>query len=293
MTIAPPILIAGPTASGKSSLALSLAERYGGVVINADSMQVYWQLRILTARPPAEDEARAPHALYGHVSASEPYSVGRWLEDVRTAISNARKQHLRPIVVGGTGLYFKALLEGLSAIPPVPADIRAYWRAEAAALDAPALHSLLAERDPEMAVRLRPNDTQRVTRALEVLAATGRSLADWQRQPGVPVLRPEDTERLLVLPERTDLHARCDQRFDAMMAAGAEAEVKSLMALGLDPALPAMGALGVAPLAAMLAGLLTRDEAVAQAKTETRQYAKRQLTWIKRHMSSWNASIEQ
>ncbi len=144
-----------------------------------------------------------------------------------------------------------------------------------------------------MAARLRSNDTQRVTRALEVLAATGRSLADWQREPGVPVLRPEDTERLLVLPERTDLHARCDRRFDAMMAAGAEAEVKSLMALGLDPALPAMGALGVAPLAAMLAGLRTRDEAIAQAKTETRQYAKRQLTWIKRHMSSWSEHITQ
>jgi tRNA dimethylallyltransferase len=288
MTDERPILIAGPTASGKSSLALSLAERHGGLVINADSMQVYRQLRILTARPTAEEEARAPHALYGHIAASEPYSVGRWIEDVRSAIAEAGKQGRRPIIVGGTGLYFKALLEGLSAIPPVPPDIRAYWRAQAAELGAPALHAILVERDPEMAARLRPNDTQRVTRALEVLAATGRSLAHWQREPGTPVLRAEETERLLILPERTDLYARCDQRFDVMMTAGAEAEVATLLALGLEPGLPALGALGLAPLAAMMTGRLTRDDALTQAKTETRQYAKRQLTWLRRNMSAWN-----
>lgn len=286
-----PILIAGPTASGKSSLALTLAERYGGMVINADSMQVYRELRILTARPTPQEEARAPHALYGHVSAGETYSVGCWIEDVRVALAQARTRDLQVVIVGGTGLYFKALLEGLSAIPPIPPDVRAHWRARATALEAGALHAALAERDPEMAARLAPADRQRVTRALEVLGATGRSLADWQREPGVPVLQPEETERLVILPDRSDLYARCDRRFDAMMAAGAEAEVEALRALGLDPDRPVMRALGVGPLGEMIAGGLKRDQALERAKAETRQYAKRQLTWLRRHMSAWRVII--
>lgn len=293
MTAAPPILIAGPTASGKSSLALNLAERDGGMVINADSMQVYRELRILTARPTPEDEKRAPHALYGHVPAAEAYSVGRWLEDVKAAIAEARERGLRPIIVGGTGLYFKALLEGLAAIPSIAPGVRAHWRATAAALDAEALHAMLAERDPAMAARLPIADRQRVTRALEVVSATGRSLSDWQREPGVPVLLPEATERLVILPDRQDLYARCDRRFDAMMAAGGEAEAADLLALGLNPALPIMGALGVRPLAAMIAARITREEALARAKAQTRQYAKRQLTWIKRHMCAWKMIFQQ
>jgi tRNA dimethylallyltransferase len=284
-----PILIAGPTASGKSAIALAWAERYGGLIINADSMQVYRELRILTARPTAEEEARVPHALYGHVPGREAYSVGRWIEDVEAALQDAQKRDLRPIIVGGTGLYFKALLEGLSPIPPIPQPIRAHWRAEAERLGAAALHAVLAEKDPEMAARLSATDTQRITRALEVLDATGRSLADWQREAGRPVLDPDETDRYLVTVDREALYARCDRRLDAMMAGGALREVRHLLELDLDPDLPILGALGVRPLADLLAGRCSAEAAAAQVKAETRQYAKRQLTWLRRNMSAWNA----
>jgi tRNA dimethylallyltransferase len=283
-----PILIAGPTASGKSAIALAWAERYGGLIINADSMQVYRELRILTARPTAEEEARVPHALYGHVPGREAYSVGRWIEDVEAALQDAQKRDLRPIIVGGTGLYFKALLEGLSPIPPIPQPIRAHWRAEAERLGAAALHAVLAEKDPEMAARLSATDTQRITRALEVLDATGRSLADWQREAGRPVLDPDETDRYLVTVDREALYARCDRRLDAMMAGGALREVRHLLELDLDPDLPILGALGVRPLADLLAGRCSAEAAAAQVKAETRQYAKRQLTWLRRNMSAWN-----
>ncbi|HVY41653.1 MAG TPA: tRNA (adenosine(37)-N6)-dimethylallyltransferase MiaA [Hyphomicrobiaceae bacterium] len=284
-----PILIAGPTASGKSAIALAWAERYGGIIINADSMQVYRELRILTARPTAEEEARVPHALYGHVPGREAYSVGRWIEDVEAALQDAQKRDLRPIIVGGTGLYFKALLEGLSPIPAIPAPIRAHWRSEAERLGAAALHAVLAEKDPEMAARLSATDTQRITRALEVLDATGRSLADWQREAGRPVLDPDETDRYLVMLDRETLYARCDRRFDAMMAGGALQEVRHLLELDLDPELPILGALGVRPLADLLAGRCSAEAAAAQVKAETRQYAKRQLTWLRRNMSAWSA----
>jgi len=283
-----PILIAGPTASGKSALALRMAEALGGVVINADAMQVYRELPILSARPTAEDEARAPHRLYGHVPAAVAYSTGRYLADVAVALAEARAQRQRPIVVGGTGLYFKALLEGLSPVPPIPEGVRTHWRAFAAAEGAAALHAMLATRDPEMAGRLSPTDTQRLTRALEVIDATGRSLADWQRQPGSPLLTEADTVRLVLRPERDWLMARCDARFDAMMAMGALDEVAALQAAGLDPKLPAMGALGVAPLLAYLRGEVRLKQAVERAKLDTRQYVKRQTTWLKRNMMSWN-----
>ena len=288
-----PILIAGPTASGKSALALALAEHYGGVIINADSMQVYRELAILTARPVAAELARAPHRLYGHVPASEAYSAGRWATDVAAALAQARAQGRRPIIVGGTGLYFSALLEGLSPIPPVPDGVRAHWRGEARRLGADALHADLARRDPEMASRLAPGDRQRVTRALEVLAATGRSLAAWQRAPGQPVLDATACVRLLVVPERAELQRRCDARFDAMMAAGGLAEIAAFRDLRLDAALPAMRALGVAALAAHLDGGLDLATAIEAAKRETRQYAKRQLTWLRRHMIAWNNVFEQ
>ena len=283
-----PILIAGPTASGKSALALRIAEAVGGVVINADAMQVYRELPILSARPSREDEARAPHWLYGHVAASDAYSTGRYIIDVTAALAEARAKNLRPIIVGGTGLYFKALLEGLSPVPAIPDAVRAHWRGEAQRLGAQALHKTLHTRDPEMAERLSPSDKQRLTRALEVLDATGLSLAHWQRQPGTPVLAETETVRLVMRPDRTELLARCDARFDMMMADGALDEVRALLEANLDPKLPAMGALGVAPLAAHIRGEAELAEAGARAKLETRQYVKRQLTWLKRNMISWN-----
>ena len=264
------ILIAGPTASGKSGLAVALAERLGGTVINADSMQVYRDLRILTARPTPEDEARVPHALYGFVSGAEAYSAGRYAADVATAIADARADARVPVVVGGTGLYFKVLLEGLSPVPATDPQVRAFWRAEAARRPAPELHALLAERDAATAARLMPTDPQRIVRALEVLESTGRSLAEWQRQPGRPVLREDETVRLLVLPERAAHGALIDARFDAMMAGGALEEVRRLVSLGLSAELPIMRALGVAPLAAHTAGTLALDEAASIAKGDFR-----------------------
>jgi tRNA dimethylallyltransferase len=281
------ILIAGPTASGKSGLALALAERLAGTVINADSMQVYRQLRVLTARPTAEDEARAPHALYGFASGAEAYSAGRYAEDAARTIADARAAGRVPIVVGGTGLYFKALLEGLSPIPAADPEVRAFWRAEAARRPATDLHAVLAGRDPDMAARLMPTDTQRIVRALEVLESTGRSLAEWQRQPGRPVLDEAETVRLLVVPERQGHGAAIDARFDAMLAAGALEEVRALLDAGLPGELPIMRAHGVPWLAQHLRGALALEAAVAAAKRDTRQYAKRQHTWLRRNMIAW------
>jgi len=287
-----PILIAGPTASGKSAAALVLARRLGGVVINADSMQVYSGLRVLTARPSSQDEAQAPHRLYGFVSPAEAYSVGRWLEDVGAEIDAARGAGRTPILVGGTGLYFKALLEGLAPVPDVPDDIRNRWRDEAARLTGAELHAMLAERDPVMAARLQPQDPQRIVRALEVIEATGRSLSEWQRAPVMPVLDRREVRALVVAPERETIYARCDARFAAMLEAGALDEAAALMALELDPRLPAMRALGVAALMAHLRGEIGLEEAATQVKTETRRYAKRQLTWLKSNMITWKWFVE-
>ena len=285
-----PILIAGPTASGKSALALRIAEALNGVVINADAMQVYRELRVLSARPSPDDECRAPHWLYGHVPAHEAYSTGRYLRDVAEVLQRANTRGSRLIFVGGTGLYFKALLGGLSPVPDIAADVRERWRAEAQRVGATVLHAQLAARDAEMAQRLAPGDTQRITRALEVLDATGRSLAEWQGIKGVPLLGATPTVRLVLRPDRKDLVARCDARLDQMMADGALDEVRALVAAGLDPKLPAMGALGVVPLAAYLRGEIDLTAAVDRAKLETRQYVKRQLTWLKRNMISWTSA---
>ena len=293
MTKLAPILIAGPTASGKSALALALAERLGGTVINADAMQVYRELRVLTARPSPEDERRAPHRLYGHVPAGEAYSAARYALEAGEAIRAAQAAGSVPIVVGGTGLYFKALTDGLSPIPPIPEEIRSRWRARAKEEGALALHAVHAERDPEMAARLRPSDPQRIVRALEVQEATGLSLARWQERPGEPTLRVEAERAFVVLRDREELRRRCDTRFDAMMAAGALAEVRALLELELDPDLPAMRALGVTPLAGVIEGRWPVAQASELAKAETRQYAKRQLTWLKRNMMSCNIISEQ
>lgn len=282
-----PILIAGPTASGKSALALERAEACGGVVINADSMQVYAELSILSARPSAQDVARAPHRLYGHVPASEAYSVARWLEDVARVLAEATASGRRPIIVGGTGLYFQALTEGLSPLPPIPADLREHWRRLSQQVEPAALHAMLRDRDPVMADRLSPSDAQRITRALEVLEATGRSLAEWQMVRARPLVDLTSAECWLVSRPRGELHRRCDQRFDLMMQAGALQEVSALMQLRLPPTLPAMRALGVRPLAAHLEGWLPLEVAVARAKVETRQYVKRQETWARRYMADW------
>lgn len=288
-----PILIAGPTASGKSGLALALAERLGGVVINADSMQVYSELRILTARPTVEDEQRAPHALYGFVPSREAYSTGRYVRDAEAALVDARAKGLRPIFVGGTGLYFKALLEGLSPVPTVAEDVRAHWRREADRVGAGALHQTLLARDAEMAARLNPADTQRVVRALEVLESSGKSLGYWQSQPGVPVIGMSEAVRLLMLTDRATLHARANARVQRMIDDGALAEAAQLASLQLDAALPAMRAIGVAPMVAAAAGQLGLADALALAQTETRQYIKRQETWLRRNMITWKAVYSQ
>lgn len=284
-----PILIAGPTASGKSALALAIAERTGGEIINADSMQVYRELRILTARPPPEDEARVPHALYGFVPASEAYSAGRFVRDAAAAIAKAQSAGRRPVIVGGTGLYFKALLEGLSPIPDIGPEVRAYWRGEGDRRGAGALHGELAARDLVMASRLAPTDLQRIVRALEVIDQTGRSLAEWQSLRGEPVIAEADAVCLSVSGDRAELHARADARFERMMREGALDEVLALSLLQLDVDLPAMRAIGVRPLLRLIAGEVTVEEALDEAKAETRQYIKRQETWLKRHMISWKS----
>ncbi|WP_336800536.1 tRNA (adenosine(37)-N6)-dimethylallyltransferase MiaA [Kaistia sp. MMO-174] len=284
----PAVLIAGPTASGKSALALELARRHGGVVVNADSMQVYRELRILSARPDMEEEAQAPHRLYGHVAASERYSVARWREDAKEALEAAWRDGALPIVVGGTGLYFKALTEGLSSIPPIPAELRAAIGARADAEGVPALHAALGRLDPESAERLAPLDRTRVTRALEVVEATGRSIGEWQRETGSPPLVEESSVRRIVLePERAILYERIGRRFDLMVERGGMAEAEALLALNLNPALPAMKAIGIREFGAHLAGELSLDEAIERAKMETRRYAKRQGTWFRNQMADW------
>jgi tRNA dimethylallyltransferase len=278
------ILIAGPTASGKSALALALAERHGSVIINADSMQVYRDLRIVTARPTPEQERRAPHRLYGHVDAAENYSVGRWYDDVAAALAAIPHEARPAIVVGGTGLYFTALARGLAAVPPIPAEIRAAVRARLASEGAVALHADLVTRDPGAAARLRPGDRARVTRALEVVLATGRSLFDWHEENKPARVDLARAAKVFLMPDRDELLRHIDARFDAMIAAGALDEVRTLAARELNPNLPAMKAHGVPWLIRHLNGKITLAEAVAHAKLETRQYTKRQATWFRNQL---------
>ena len=288
------ILIAGPTASGKSALAITLAQRLGGTVVNADSMQVYKDLRVLSARPSASEEAAAPHLLFGHVDGAVNYSVGRWLADAAQTIEDLRGQGRLPIFTGGTGMYFKGLLRGLSDIPPVPDEVRARVRAEAEGLDPATLHARLAAVDPQTAARLRPSDPQRILRALEVFEATGRALAAFQgaRTPGL--LDPARCLCLFLAPERGALYARIDARFDAMVAAGALEEVRALAQRGLDPALPVMRAHGVPGFVAYLRGEASLAEAVQKGKTDTRHYSKRQFTFIRHQLPEfvWAAPEE-
>lgn len=276
----------GPTASGKSALSLAVAERIGGEIVNADSMQVYRDFRILTARPTPEEERQAPHHLYGHVDAAELYSTGRWLADALAAIADIRARGATPILVGGTGLYFKALTQGLADIPAADPEVRAELRARAEREGAPALHAELAARDPQTAARLEPNDAPRILRALEVLATTGESISALQAATK-PALAREAWAGIALTPEREALYAAIDRRFDAMLAQGALEEVRAFAARGLDLSLPAMKAHGAPALMAHLRGELSLADAAEIGKRDTRRYAKRQFTWISGQMPDW------
>jgi tRNA dimethylallyltransferase len=275
------VLIAGPTASGKSALAITLARERDGVIINADSMQVYKELRILSARPSADEEGQAPHRMYGHVAGAEDYSVGRWLADAKLEIEACLAIGRLPIIVGGTGLYFMALQGGLAEIPPIPDEVRAKWRSFNGDL-----HERLQRVDPVGAAKLNPADRQRIIRALEVFEATGETLSHWQGQAqSKGFLNQFNVERLFVNVPREELYARAERRFELMLEQGAIEEVAALP--DLPPAQPMMKAIGVPELLAHVRGEISRDEAVVFAKTATRQYIKRQLTWWRGQMKGW------
>ncbi|WP_296740739.1 tRNA (adenosine(37)-N6)-dimethylallyltransferase MiaA [Mesorhizobium sp.] len=278
------ILIAGPTASGKSALALDLAEREGGVIVNTDSMQGYSVLDVLTARPSAAELARARHYLYGHVHPSTAYSTGAWLRDVTKLIDDGALSGRPAIFVGGTGLYFRALAEGISDMPDIPQPVRERWRYELKEQGAERLHRILMHEDSAVALQLRPTDGQRIARALEVLDASGRSILEWQAARGRPLIDRDSARFLVIEPDRTELVGRIEARFDRMLDKGALDEVKQLMALALDPDLPAMKAIGVRELQAAMAGQMQFPEAIERAKIATRQYAKRQATWFRHQL---------
>lgn len=287
----PVVMVAGPTASGKSGLAADVASAFNGVVINADSMQIYRELDIITARPSDSDLAKAPHRLYGVLPGAERCSAARWRELALAEIEAAFTAGQLPVVVGGTGLYLRTLEEGLAPVPEVPDAVRQDTRAHFDAIGAEAFHRELAQRDPEMAGRLNIGDTQRLLRAWEVLAATGTSLAIWQARqfesaeqldPGLALLK------LAVIPPREAVYASCDARFETMAASGAIEEARGLLALGLDPALPVMKAIGVREFGAYLVGETSLEAAVSKAQQETRRYAKRQMTWLRNQYAAEN-----
>ncbi|WP_457154869.1 tRNA (adenosine(37)-N6)-dimethylallyltransferase MiaA [Mesorhizobium sp. P5_C1] len=280
------ILIAGPTASGKSALALDLAGRKGAVIVNTDSMQGYSVLDVLTARPGVTDLARAPHFLYGHVHPATAYSTGAWLRDVMKLIDDGTLSGQPVIFVGGTGLYFRALAEGISEMPDIPQRIRDRWRYELKEQGAVKLHSVLLRQDSAAAMMLKPTDSQRIVRALEVLDASGRSIREWQAERGRPLIDRQSARFLVIEPDRAALVDRIEKRFDQMLDKGALDEVKRLSALGLDPELPAMKAIGVRELQAAMAGEIGFPEAIERAKIATRQYAKRQTTWFRHQLGS-------
>ena len=287
MTHVSAILIAGPTASGKSALALRLARALSGVVINADSMQVYRDLRVLTARPDREDEAKAPHRLFGHIDGAANFSAGLWLANASVALNEARRERRLPVFVGGTGLYFKALTQGMSAIPPVPGDVRAKVRSRAAGVPAADLYACLKRQDPATAARLRPSDPQRILRALEVFEATGKSLVSFHGTRTLPVLDMKDAFAVFLATERKALKARIDARFEVMLQAGGLREAAVLRERRLDPALPVMHAHGVPHLISHLNGEISFAEAARGAKLDTCRYAKRQLTFARHQLASF------
>ncbi|MBY5756297.1 tRNA (adenosine(37)-N6)-dimethylallyltransferase MiaA [Rhizobium leguminosarum] len=282
------ILITGPTASGKSALAVELARRHDGAVVNADSMQVYDTLRVLTARPSEEEMQGVPHHLYGHVPADAAYSTGAWLRDVTALLPTLRAAGRLPVFVGGTGLYFKALTGGLSDMPEVPKALREKLRARLVEEGPDGLYAELAEADPAMAASLNRQDGQRIVRALEVMKATGRSIADFQGRSGPVVIDAVEAREIVVLPDRAVLHQRINGRFEKMLQQGAEDEVRALLALDLPAEAPVMKAIGVSQITAMVRGEMTRDEVLEKGAAATRQYAKRQMTWFRNQMDdSW------
>jgi tRNA dimethylallyltransferase len=278
------ILITGPTASGKSALAVRLAQDCNGVVINADSMQVYDTLRVLTARPAADEMAGIPHHLYGHVSATRAYSTGEWLRDVAELLPAIHAAGKRPVFVGGTGLYFKALTGGLSDMPEIPQEIRCDVRLRLKQEGPEALHAELSSKDAAIASTLEPRDGQRIVRALEVLRATGRSIQDFQGRQGPMIVDPATSLKFVVLPDRALLHQRINRRFETMLEQGAIEEVEALMALAPADDLPVMKAIGVREIADMLGGGMSAADVVERASALTRQYAKRQMTWFRNQM---------
>ncbi|MEP3280339.1 MAG: tRNA (adenosine(37)-N6)-dimethylallyltransferase MiaA [Stappiaceae bacterium] len=281
------VLIAGPTASGKSALALEVANRLDGIVINVDSMQVYRELRVLSARPSADEEAQVPHRLYGHISARDPYSVALWLADVREVVADCIDKQKTPILVGGTGLYFKALLEGLSPVPKIDEEVRAYWRERAANSTSETLHGELATRDRQMAIRLEPNDMQRIVRSLEVFESTGKSLAEWQGHKAMPMLNASTAMRITLSPPRPWLHQRINDRFEQMVDMGGMEEAVALSEMELKGDSLALRAIGAEALVAVANGTLELAEALERSKAQTRQYAKRQETWFRNQMPNW------
>jgi tRNA dimethylallyltransferase len=282
------ILITGPTASGKSALAVELAKRHDGVVVNADSMQVYDTLRVLTARPSEEEMQGVPHHLYGHVPAGAAYSTGGWLRDVSALLPTLRAAGRLPVFVGGTGLYFKALTGGLSDMPEIPEALRKALRSRLLEEGPDGLYAELAVADPAMAASLNLQDGQRIVRALEVMKATGRSIADFQGQSGPVIIDAAHARKIVVLPDRAVLHQRINGRFEKMLQQGAEDEVRALLALDLPAEAPVMKAIGVSQITAMVRGEMTRDEVLEKGAAATRQYAKRQMTWFRNQMDdSW------
>jgi len=285
-----PILIAGPTASGKSALAMALAEKFSGEIVNADSMQVYHGLPLLSAIPSPEMQAAIAHHLYAHVKPNESYSVGRWLADLEMTLQGLHARGRRPIIIGGTGLYFRAAEAGLVDLPDIPAEIRAELDQDLAGSGLSGLYARLQELDPELAARLHPHDRQRIMRGLEVVRATGKPLSAWQKSATAPALIGEAI-RLCLMPDRAWLYARCDERFDMMVSMGALEEVAAFETAypnGMGP----RRTLGYEALSAVLAGHMALEQAIDQAKMQTRRYAKRQMTWIRNQMITWNRLSE-
>jgi tRNA dimethylallyltransferase len=282
----PVLLILGPTASGKTAYAIEAARANDGEIINMDSMQVYSDLQILTARPDEQEMGDVPHHMFGHVDAAIAYSTGIWLDEAMAAIGEIQGRGKQPILVGGTGLYAHALTEGLVPTPPVPADIRANTRLSVGA-DPRAAHARLMQVDPEAAKRIEPKDSVRIARALEVYDATGRALSDWHKDPQPPLLAAGTWEGVALMPQRDVLYARIEARFDAMMDAGGLNEAHALWQRRLDRDLPAMKAVGIPPFSDFFEQYCDYETAVSRSVLDSRHYAKRQMTWIRNRASSW------